>query len=138
MCLIARDGDIVYIEPTTFMNDSGSSVKAVCNYFKIKNKDVLIIQDDLDLTFGKVRISFNGTSAGHHGIDSVIENLGTMDFGRLRIGIGKPQKGDGSKYVLDNFLPEEKEMLQKVIELSTKAIDSYISDGVMATMNRFN
>lgn len=138
MCDIARDREVIYIKPTTYMNDSGNSIKAVCNYFKINNKDILVIQDDLDLSFGKIRLSFNGTSAGHHGIDSAIENLGTMDFGRLRIGIGKPEKGDGTKYVLENFLPEEKVMLEKVIDLSVQAVDSYLSDGVMATMNRFN
>lgn len=140
MCFIAKDDEAVYIKPRTFMNDSGNSARAVSKYFKISNKDILVIYDELDLEFGKLKLSFNGTSAGHHGIDSMIECLATMDFGRLRIGIkaGSDKVVDGAKHVLDDFLPEEKKNLNKVLDRSAEAVDSYIRDGIMATMNRFN
>lgn len=138
MCFIAKDDKAVYIKPTTFMNDSGNSARAVSNYFKIDHKDVLVIYDELDLEFGKIKLSFNGTSAGHHGIDSMIECLATMDFGRLRIGINRPDVVNSANHVLDDFLPEEKKTLSEVLDKSAAAVETYIADGIMATMNRFN
>lgn len=138
MCFLAKNDEAVYIKPTTFMNDSGNSARVVSKYFKIDKKDVLVIYDELDLELGKIKLSFNGTSAGHRGIDSMIECLATMDFGRLRIGINRPNIGDSANHVLDDFLPEEKKALNAVLDKSVAAVETYISDGIMATMNRFN
>lgn len=138
MCFIAKDKEAVYIKPTTFMNDSGNSARAVARYFKIGPKDILVIYDELDLSFGNIKLSFNGTSAGHRGVESMIECLSTMDFGRLRIGIGKPQKGDGTGHVLDDFLPQEKAQLDKLLDRCVLAVESFLAEGIEATMNRFN
>lgn len=144
MSIWAKDDEAVFIKPTTFMNDSGNSAKAVSKFFKIDHKDVLVVYDELDIEFGNVKLSFDGNSAGHHGIDSMIECLATMEFGRLRIGIGHPSRKatDGKKaaadHVLDDFQPEEKDKLDEVLDKAVGAVESYIEDGVAATMNRFN
>lgn len=145
MCFFVKDDDAAYIKPTTFMNESGNSVRAVCNFFKINPKDILVIYDELDLEFGKIKLSFNGSSAGHRGVDSVIEGAATMDFARLRIGIGHPSHKasdgkykDSAEHVLEDFLPEEKGELNRVLDLAVEAAESYLSDGITATMNRFN
>ena len=78
-----KSGEFVLVKPSVFMNRSGEAIRKVMDYFKMDTSDVLVVYDDVDLPFGKVRLAFNGFSAGHHGIDSVIENLG-MEFGRLR------------------------------------------------------
>ncbi|MFI5205859.1 MAG: aminoacyl-tRNA hydrolase, partial [Candidatus Paceibacterales bacterium] len=90
MCDLAKDGELIVIKPQTFMNQSGDSVRAVVNFYKVDPKDILVINDDVDLEFGKIRLAFGGSSAGHRGIESTIEGLGTADFNRLRIGVGRP------------------------------------------------
>jgi len=138
MCFYVKTQDFVLAKSTTFMNESGNCVQALAKFFKIDHKDVLIIHDDMDFPFGKIRMSFNGTSAGHHGIDSVIECLATVDFGRLRVGIGCSETIPGDKHVLDDFSAEEKKMLADLMDRCVDAVDSYLDDGIMATMNRFN
>lgn len=147
LCDLAKDGDLIVIKPKTFMNKSGDSVKLVSNYYKIDAEDILTIYDDLDLEFGKIRLAFDGSSAGHKGVESVIRGLGTSDFPRLRIGIGRPfpaapNSGDkppnAEDFVLADFLPEEREKLEPVIKKAIEAINSYLSDGILATMNSFN
>ncbi len=138
ICFFIKKEDCVVIKPSTFMNKSGHSVAAVANFFKIGNKDILVVQDDLDLLFSKIRISFDSTSAGHKGVESIIERLGSFEFGRLRIGIGKPAGVDGEKYVLENFSEDEQKQLEGVCARAVEAIDSYLESGISATMNRFN
>ncbi len=90
VCFYAKNASAVFVKPSTFMNRSGVAVSAVSNFYDIKNEDVIVVCDDVDLPFGKVRLAFNGLSAGHQGIESVISSLGSVDFGRLRVGIGRP------------------------------------------------
>lgn len=139
MCDFAKDGDFMVIKPTTFMNLSGESAKAVCHYYKIATKEVLVVCDDIDLDFGKIRLAFDGSSAGHNGVESVIKSLATPDFNRIRIGIGRPPKGRKPEdYVLSDFTKVERAKLKKVILGAAEAINSFLSDGIVATMNRFN
>lgn len=138
MCDLAKNGELIVIRPQTFMNRSGDSVRAVSSFYKIDPKDILVISDDVDLEFGKTRLAFGGSSAGHRGVESVIEGLGKADFNRLRIGIGRPQVGEVESFVLLDFLPEEKEKLGPVIQKAVEAIGSYLADGISATMNKFN
>lgn len=149
MCYFAKKDDVVLMKPDTFMNDSGSSVANVVNFFKIKREDVLVIYDELDLPFGKIRLSFDGLSAGHKGIDSIIKGLAGVDFGKLRVGIGRPTHADvdgnpsahtldASEYVLEDFSDADQKQLPTIIKLSHEAIVSYLADGVEATMNKFN
>ena len=121
------------------MNKSGEAAREVVNFFKINPKDVLAIHDDIDLEFAKIRISHDSQSAGHRGVDSVIAGLGTFEFSRLRIGVGRPQgKIDPEKYVLEDFTQGEQEKLPAIIKTSEEAIRAYLASGVEATMNQFN
>lgn len=139
MCDFARGSDFMLAKPTTFMNLSGESVKAVCHYYKISSKDILVVCDDIDLDFGKIRLAFDGSSAGHNGVESVIKSLATPDFNRIRIGIGRPPKGRKPEdFVLSDFTKVESAKLEKVLLGAVEAINSYLSDGIDATMNRFN
>ncbi len=137
-----KASNYVLLKPSTFMNKSGEAVRNVTNFFKIEKKDVLAIHDDLDLEFGKIRISFDSSSAGHNGVESIIKSLGTMDFARLRIGISHPRekdlKIDVDKYVLEKFDEEEMKELDSIIGKSNEAVRSFISGGIEATMNAFN
>ncbi len=135
---LAKDGELVIVKPQTFMNRSGDSIRAVANFYKVDTKDILVIHDDVDLELGKIRLAFGGASAGHRGVESAIEGLGTPDFNRLRIGVGRPQVGEVESFVLLDFLPEEKVKLGPVIKQAVSAIGSYLDSGISATMNKFN
>lgn len=138
MGFFIKSQEFVLLKPSTFMNKSGESVKNVLHFFKIDKKDILAIHDDLDLEFGKIRISFDSSSAGHKGVESLIESLGGFDFARLRIGINKPAGVDPEKYVLEEFMPEEQIKLPDLITRAGEGIRSYLESGIEATMNRFN
>ena len=139
ICYFAKTEEFVVAKPSTFMNKSGEAVREVINFFKINPGDVLAIHDDLDLDFGKLRISHDSQSAGHRGVDSVIESLGTFEFSRLRIGVGRPKdKVDPEKYVLENFTDEEQKKLPEIIKICEAVISAYLASGVEATMNQFN
>ena len=138
-CYFLKTEEFVLVKPNTFMNESGIAVRAVCEYYDIEPADVLIVHDELDLEFGKIRLSFNGSSAGHRGVASVVEKMGTMDFARLRVGIGRPSEPlPPDKYVLQDFSQGEQKEFPTIIKKCEDAIRSYLSDGVVATMNRFN
>ncbi len=140
MCDFAKANNFIVAKPKTFMNQSGEAVRAISNYFQIDSKEILVVHDDLDLEFGKLRVAFDGMSAGNRGVDSVIKSLGTMEFARLRIGIGLPKnsKQDPADFVLEDFDQEEKKNLPQVIEKAVEAVKSYIDGGIEVTMNRFN
>lgn len=140
MCFFAKTREYFLIKPTTYMNDSGESIRAVADYFKVGQKDVLVICDDLDLEFEKIRLSFNGSSAGHRGIESVNIGLGGPDFAKLRVGISHPKnpKQDPADHVLSDFSQEERDKLPEIIAKCQEAVLSYLDEGIEATMNRFN
>lgn len=138
MCYLSKTRDYVLVKPNTYVNESGQSVKAVCEYFDIDSSNVLVVHDEVDLEFGKIRLSFNSSSAGHHGVESINKGLATEDFARLRVGVGRPQKGDVTQYVLSDFSQEQKSALPEVVAKCEEAIKSYLNDGITATMNRFN
>ncbi len=138
MCDLAKDKELIVIKPQTFMNRSGESVRAAANFYKVDPKDILIANDDVDLQFGKIRLAFGGARAVHRGIESAIEGLGTPDFNRLRIGVGRPQVGEVESFVLSDFLPEEQKEIDSVVKKSVAAVESFLTDGITASMNRFN
>lgn len=120
---------IILAKPLTFMNNSGTAVQAIINYFKMETKDIYVFQDELDLKCGDYKIQFNRSSAGHNGIASIIEHLGTQEFTRIRIGIGKEdkqQQGKGADFVLNRFTLIErlklKEVKKKILEEIKKLI----------------
>jgi len=141
--LVAQDKlserPLILALPQTYMNLSGVAVKALVKKFKVSLKDLLVVCDDLDLAPGRMRIRPGGSSGGQRGIKSIIEHLGSDDFCRLRIGIGRPAGSkDASEHVLSVFLPKEKKVLKQVQEDAVSCCLSWIEDGIVIAMNKFN
>lgn len=143
LCYWAKNSEYLLVKPTTFMNKSGEAVRSIAQFYKIDPASILVIHDDVDLPFGKIRISFDSMSAGHNGVQSVIKSLAGPDFARLRIGVSHPResekpKKDPADYVLEKFTTSEEKKLPEVLSHAHEAIRSYLSDGIQAAMNRFN
>ena len=143
--LVAQDKlfqqEIVLALPQTYMNLSGIAVKALLKKFKVDGKDLLVVCDDLDLELGKIKIRPQGSSGGQRGMESIIEHLGTQDFCRLRIGIGRPKSAasqDTAKYVLSGFLRKEKADVKQIEEDAVSCCMSWVENGIVQTMNTFN
>jgi PTH1 family peptidyl-tRNA hydrolase len=131
--------DVILAKPMSFMNRSGPPVKRLADYFRIKSKDVLVIHDDIDLAFGRLKVKDKGGHAGHKGVMSLMEAFGTGDFVRLRIGVGRSTEGNSvSDYVLGKFSSEEKKILAEIIATARDAVVTIICEGVKEGMNRFN
>lgn len=130
--------DYLIIKPTTFMNLSGESVRAVVDYYKIPLEDVLIVYDDLSLELGKIRFRSNGSDGGHNGIKSIIQHLGTKDIARLKIGIGPQPNLPAEVFVLQNFSKEELEILKESIGKAKEGINCFFKEGITSTQNKFN
>ncbi len=114
---IFRDGDNFFAISTDYMNLSGETAQKILNYFKIDPKDFYVIHDDLDLGVGEWKAQFDRGAAGHNGVISIIENIGTQAFNRIRIGIGKPQNNiPVEDYVLQSFLPQERDIIDHIIK----------------------
>ncbi len=128
---------VIIAKPRKFVNLSGESLKKMGSDFGIKPSEMLIIHDDADLPFGVLKIKRGGSSAGHKGIESIIQKLGSPDFPRIRIGIGRDNK-DLKDYVLSEFSSPEKEVIQSAIDLSVNAIFTFINEGVNKAMLNFN
>lgn len=140
--LIARarlfDDEFILIKPTTFMNLSGEALIAVMNYYKIEVKDILVVFDDLSLDVGKIRFRPNGSDGGHNGIKSIIKNLKTSDFARLKIGIGPQPPIPAENFVLQNFSKEDLEELKNVLNNAINGIECYFKEGMEKAQNRYN
>jgi PTH1 family peptidyl-tRNA hydrolase len=141
--LVARDKliqqDVILALPQTYMNLSGIAVKSLLKKFKVDPKDLLVVCDDLDLELGKMKIRSQGSSGGQRGTESIIKHLGTQDFCRLRIGIGRPKNPqDAAKYVLSGFLRKEKAAVKQIEEDAVSCCMSWVENGIVQTMNMFN
>ncbi|MEK6600098.1 MAG: aminoacyl-tRNA hydrolase [Deltaproteobacteria bacterium] len=133
--------EVILLKPQTYMNLSGEAVQGISGYFHIEPKDILVIYDDIDLEFGSVRIRPGGGSGGHRGMASIIEYLGANDFPRIRLGIGRPkekQQGDVADYVLNSFTPDEKDVLNQMLDRAKDVVDAILKDGIEKAMNKFN
>ena len=134
-----QDNQIILAKPQTFMNLSGQAVTSLVNFYKIPHDQLMVAYDDVDLPFGALRIRPSGGSAGHNGMNSIIEKLGTQEFPRLRMGIGRPPgRMDAAAYVLQDFNKEEAVELQFLVNRSVEAVLLFISDGLQAAMNKYN
>jgi len=122
---------IIFLKPQSYMNLSGNVVRPFRDYYKIADKDILIIRDDLDLPLGKARIKNNSSAGGDNGIKSIIEQLGNQQFYQLKVGISKNTKIDTKKYVLGKFFPEEQDILKKIIHESENIIEEFINDEIL-------
>lgn len=134
---IYHDEEILLLLPLTFMNLSGRAVNYILRKYKIALNDILVVCDDTNLDFGKIRIKPAGSDGGHNGLKSIISSLQSREFARLRIGIGSAGK-DLAKYVLEDFSKEEKKELKSYAESAVKACLLWIKSGIEEAMNKFN
>lgn len=130
---------IVLAKPQTFMNLSGQAVSGLVRFYKVPLEQVMVAHDDLDLPLGTLRLRPGGGSAGQKGVASIIQQLGTPEFNRLRLGIGRPPgRMEASAYVLQAFSSGEQEMLDMVLDRAVSAVQTYIRFGLDAAMNQYN
>jgi len=130
---------LIFAKPQTYMNLSGQSAQGLLNFYKISVENMLIAHDDLDIPFGTIRIRPGGGPGGQKGMASTIEQLGTKDFPRLRIGIGRPPgRMDPSAYVLQNFSREEMKILSEIVDRAAEAALTFVTDGLNKAMNKYN
>jgi peptidyl-tRNA hydrolase, PTH1 family len=132
-----RDQRIVLVAPQTYMNLSGHAVREVINWYHTPLEDVLIVFDDMDIPFGQLRIRPSGTAGGHNGLKSIVEQLGTTEIPRLRVGIGRARTAARS-HVLSRFSPEEERALPDLSRSVCDAIELWIVDGMSKSMNEIN
>lgn len=131
------DGRLVLIQPQTYMNESGVTVREAVRWYKTPLENVLIVLDDLDLPFGDLRMRARGSAGGHNGMKSIISQLGTQDIPRLRIGIGRGRSATVS-HVLSRFAPDEEANLTHVIDCAAEVAEHWLRQGVIETMNFAN
>lgn len=143
-----KEEKFLLAKPQTFMNNSGMAVKLLVEYYKVAPEDLWIVYDELDLPVGSMKIRFGGAAAGHHGVESIMEALGTDGFWRFRLGIGtshdkehaigRQQLRDAKEYVLDQFHSNEVGKARELIKHGSRAIQMALGKGIEAAMNRFN
>lgn len=131
-------GRIEILKPLTFMNRSGQSVSAAMRWFKVELTDLLVVYDDLDLPFGEIRVRAKGSPAGHNGLSSIIEQVGSQEVPRIRVGIGRPPHGDTTSYVLSRFHPAEEVDLPYVLNHAADAVIHCLQHGIHDAMSKFN
>lgn len=130
---------VVLLKPQTYMNVSGESINQYLAFYKIGPEDLIVIYDDIDTEPGKVRIRKQGSAGTHNGMKSVVSCVGTENFDRVRVGIGLPEfKGDLMNYVIGKIKQEDRQELDKGIELAKQAVVEIINNGVDSAMNKFN
>ena len=131
---------VILLRPLTYMNESGKSIKACSDYFRLKEDNILVIHDDIDLPVGKIRMVRGGGAGGHKGVLSIMHHLGVRQFPRVKIGVGRPRyEGESIEdYVLSPFYSDEKMIIDKMIKMAVWACELFIADGIDSTMNRIN
>ncbi len=129
---------VLLVKPQTYMNLSGNAVGKLAAFYRLQRTDVMVVYDDLDLPLGKIRLRANGSSGGHHGMESIINHLGGNDIPRLRIGIGRPDPNQDVGHVLGNFSEDEQSILDDVLQRAENALRVWVKDGIVKAMNGFN
>lgn len=131
---------VVLAKPQTFMNKSGLAVKALFNFYKLVGHNLIVINDDIDLPLGQIKIGKGRGSAGHKGVESIIKELGSNDFVRIRIGVqpAMPQYKNDENFVLQKFSKQEEKTIQQAIKKTSQAITAIINEGAEKAMNEYN
>ncbi|HWY78645.1 MAG TPA: aminoacyl-tRNA hydrolase [Verrucomicrobiae bacterium] len=138
---LERSGSIILLcQPQTFMNASGEAVAAVAGFYRVPNNSLLIALDDADLPLGEIRLRERGSSGGHHGLESIEQHLGTRDFARLRIGIGRTADGrrEITDYVLTPFTTAEIPLVKRVLGAASAQVECWLDAGIGKAMSQFN
>jgi peptidyl-tRNA hydrolase, PTH1 family len=134
-----KDVEILLAKPMAFMNRSGPPVQKLANYYRIQCEDMLVIHDDIDLAYGRIKIKEKGGHGGHNGLRSLMDAFGRGDFVRLRIGVGRSDTGDNvTDHVLGRFSPTQAKLLDRIIAGGRDAAITILSRGTKAGMNLFN
>lgn len=144
---VSKSGEIILAKPLTFMNRSGFAVEPIAKFYKIPVENIIVVHDELDLPLGHIKIRSGGSDAGHHGVESVIEMLGSEKFIRLRLGIGnwhatsgehKHASFNAEKFVVDYFLPNEKSKVKHLLKRALQAAEVILEKGLETAQNQFN
>ncbi|KRQ86688.1 Peptidyl-tRNA hydrolase [Caloramator mitchellensis] len=128
---------IILLKPSTFMNLSGESLIEAASFFNIPEEKIIVIYDDVDIDVGRIRIRPSGSDGGHNGMKNIIYHLQSINFPRIRIGIGKPKK-DMVNHVLGRFTKDEQEIMDKIIDIAADAAIEIVKNGVQSSMNKYN
>jgi len=137
----ARIGEqeIVLLCPQTYMNESGRSVRACADFYRIEAENILIVHDEIDLDLGRIKVVKNGGGAGHKGVLSIFQHLGTRAFNRVKIGVGRPRYNEPlDEFVLRPFYKDDERIVEKVIEVAVQACELFVGQGVAQAMNFIN
>lgn len=136
---IIQNQKVILLKPQTYMNLSGESVKEVAEFYNLKPEEIIVIYDDIDIEKGHIKIRKKGGAGSHNGMKSVVEELQSTDFARIRVGIGQPEfKSDMINYVIGKVSQEEQEILQQGVEKAAKAVEEILKNGIDRAMNKFN
>jgi PTH1 family peptidyl-tRNA hydrolase len=131
--------EVILAKPMAFMNRSGPQVHKIAGYYRILSGDMLIVHDDIDLAFGRIKIKEKGGDGGHKGVRSIIDAFGGGGFTRLRIGVGRPEAGiSAADHVLGKFIAKEKQVVDRIITAARDAVVTILCKGAKEGMNRFN
>ncbi|MFV8499822.1 aminoacyl-tRNA hydrolase [Mycoplasma sp. VS424B] len=134
----AKVDDLIIAKPLTYMNDSGTFVAGICNFFKISPDDVMVIHDEKDYPLGKSTIKVGGSGGSHNGVISIINELGSQDFKRLKIGITTPHQSALRDFVLGKFTPEQMQVLEPILDNAANAAISFAFNDIYTVMNKYN
>ncbi|WP_110942958.1 aminoacyl-tRNA hydrolase [Inediibacterium massiliense] len=129
---------VMLVKPQTYMNLSGRSIMEIVNFYKLNVKDLIVIYDDIDTEIGKLRIRQKGSAGTHNGMKSIIYEIQSDQFPRVRIGIGKPTYGDLADFVLGKFSKEERVYIDETIQRASQGVEAFIKEGIDIAMNRYN
>jgi PTH1 family peptidyl-tRNA hydrolase len=134
-----EESKILLLKPQTYMNNCGNALREAREFYKIDTDKIIVIHDEIDLPLGRIKLKKDGGSAGHNGIKSIIANIGSNNFARVRVGVGKPyDKNNVIKHVLSGFSKEERQQLPEVIESARDSVFAIIMSGIEKAMNEFN
>ncbi|MBO5474971.1 MAG: aminoacyl-tRNA hydrolase [Bacilli bacterium] len=128
----------VFVKPLSFMNLSGGVVSSFVNYYKVSYKDIIVIHDDLDLPFGKIRIKVNSSAGGHNGVKDIIKSLNTQEFMRIKVGISNNKNIDTKDYVLGNFSKSDLKIIKDIEKEVFEIIENFDYDNIDSLMNKYN
>ena len=131
--------EVILLKPQTYMNLSGTCIREFANFYKIPASNILVIYDDMDIEISEIKIRKKGNSGSHNGMKSIVQEIASTDFPRVRIGIGTPEhKNDAVNYVIGHVTDEEYELLQKGVEKAELAVEGILKNGIDAAMNKYN
>jgi len=134
-----QDRELLLLCPQTFMNLSGKSVKLCAEALAVRSENILVVHDDLDLPLGRVKVVKDGGDGGHKGIQSIFHHLGTREFNRVKVGIGRPEQGGPiEEFVLSPFCRQDRATVEGMLSRAVAACEVFVSEGVEAAMNRIN